>query len=110
MIEVEPGAKTQAAISRCKAIRPKVKALNLAANVFQVSGRRGNHYMVELTFRDGLKLASCNCPAGAEGMLCYHVIAAIGVEGGIRRRWKSINRPEGQANSILVKPTCRNQS
>ena len=89
MINIRPGERTRAAIDRCRIAHPKVRALDLATNLFEVSGRRGNHYQVRLDFRNGLKLALCNCAAGKDGMLCYHAVAAMGVEHGIRRRWKS---------------------
>ena len=75
MIRIENNAKFQAAAARCKAIHPRVRRVN--TNTVAVSGSKGAQYTV--TFAEpkpGLKLAACNCKAGQNEMVCYHLVAA----------------------------------
>jgi hypothetical protein len=75
MIKIERNAKMEAAIARCKSVRPKVR--RVSADTVEVSGR-GGHYTVKLlTPREGLRLANCDCTAGQRGQLCYHIPAAL---------------------------------
>jgi hypothetical protein len=72
MIKIEANAKMTAAIDRCKKAHPKVRRVD--ANTVKVNDK----YTVRfLTPREGLMLAECDCEAGRNGMLCYHIAAAF---------------------------------
>jgi len=76
MIRIEDSAKMKAAVERCKLNHPKVRRRD--AQTVTVYGSRGTAYTVRfIEPRSGLKLAACNCPAGLESKLCYHIPAAI---------------------------------
>lgn len=75
MIKVELNRKMEAAINRCKANRPKVR--RVSSNIVSVVSRGGIYTVSLSTPRAGLTLAHCDCAAGRDGKLCYHIPAAL---------------------------------
>jgi hypothetical protein len=75
MIKLERDAKMEAAITRCKKFHPKVRRID--ANTVAVSGRCGQYTVKLAEPKAGLKLAECDCAAGRDGKLCYHIPAAM---------------------------------
>ena len=76
MIRIERTAKMENAIERCKANHPKVRRVD--SNTVTVYGSRGDAYTVRFAEpKAGLKLAACDCPAGRESKVCYHIPAAL---------------------------------
>jgi hypothetical protein len=48
------------------------------AQTVTVYGSKGDAYTVRFAEpKPGLKLAACNCPAGVESKVCYHLAAAL---------------------------------
>ena len=92
MIKLE--AKTmQRAIERAKAIHPKVRVISASDRVYAVTGSRGNAYTVKFTVVNGLKLASCDCPAGQRGQMCYHIASASQVNVMVQSMRQGIAAP-----------------
>lgn len=83
MIKLESKTMTKA-IERAKAIHPKVRVISATDRVYAVTGSRGNAYTVRFVVANGLKLGSCDCPAGQRGQMCYHVAAGAAVNIGIQ--------------------------
>jgi hypothetical protein len=75
MIKLEAKTMTKA-IERAKAIHPKVRVISASDRVYAVTGSKGNTYTVRFVVVNGLKLGSCDCPAGQRGQMCYHVASA----------------------------------
>jgi len=108
MIRIENNAKFQAAAARCKAIHPRVRRVN--ANTVAVSGSKGAQYTV--TFAEpkpGLKLAACNCKAGQNEMVCYHIAAALCAPAHVAVIVPVVpdairSRASERENAILVRP------
>ena len=78
MIKLEPN-KMQKAIERAKAVRPRVRVINASERIYSVTGSRGGSYTVKFVVANGLKLAECDCAAGRQEMMCFHVAAAAQV-------------------------------
>ena len=78
MIKLEPN-KMQKAIERAKAVRPRVTVLSADERIYSVTGSRGGAYTVKFVVANGLKLAECDCAAGRQEMMCFHVAAAAQV-------------------------------
>jgi hypothetical protein len=95
VIKLERGTKMNKAIERAKAVRPFVKWLG--ERTYTVTSSDGQRvYTVRFEVANGHKLAECNCKAGAEGMLCYHIAAAAAVNiavASMRQRTASPSIP-----------------
>ena len=78
MIKLEPN-KMQKAIERAKAVRPRVTVLSADERIYSVTGSRGGAYTVKFVVANGLKLAECDCAAGRQEMMCFHVASAAQV-------------------------------
>jgi len=78
MIKLEPN-KMQKAIERAKAVRPRVTVINADDRIYSVTGSRGGAYTVKFVVANGLKLAECDCAAGRQEMMCFHVASAAQV-------------------------------
>jgi hypothetical protein len=75
MIKVERTERMERAIARCKANHPKVRRVD--SQTVTVYGSIGDACTVRFAEpRAGLTLAACNCPAGLESKVCYHLAAA----------------------------------
>lgn len=76
MIRIERSAKMEAAVERCKLNHPKIRRVD--AQTVTVYGSKGDAYTVRFAEpKPGLKLAACDCPAGQESKVCYHIPAAL---------------------------------
>lgn len=103
--------RMQNAINRAKVIRPKVRMIG--ERTYAVTGSTGSNYTVRFAVVNGMKLAECNCRAGSEGQVCFHVAAAAGANiiiQGMRKleaaKPQATRLPEG----VLVKTSfaeCR---
>jgi len=97
MIKIENNDKMTAAIERCKQARPKVRRID--ANTVSVVSARGSYTVKFSAPKPGLLLAECDCKAGKDGMLCYHVPGAMAapVAAPARR-----GNPEGCSSNARV--------
>jgi hypothetical protein len=76
MIKIERNEKMERAAARCRNIHPKVRRVD--AQTVTVYGSKGSRYTVRFAEpKPGLKLAACDCEAGRNSQLCYHVAAAV---------------------------------
>jgi len=75
MIRIEHNLRMKRAIARCRAVHPKVRRVDAAT--VTVYGRTGVYTVRFAEPRPGLKLAACDCPAGLESVLCFHIPAAL---------------------------------
>lgn len=75
MIKLERSAKMEAAIVRCRQVRPRVRRVD--AQTVNVTSANGSYTVRTIEPRAGLKLAECNCQAGKKGLICYHLVAAM---------------------------------
>src|SRR5215470_13913454 len=89
MIKLETN-KMQKAIERARAIRPRVRVINADERIYSVTGSHGNAYTVKFVIANGLKLAECDCAAGRQEMMCFHVAAAAQVNVMVQ----SMRRPK----------------
>jgi hypothetical protein len=81
MIKLEIKKMTNA-IKRARQVRPFVKWLG--ERRYSVTGSdRQTKYTVNFAVANGMKLAECNCRAGRDGMMCFHVAAAAAVNVAI---------------------------
>ena len=62
------------AIARAKVMRPHVRMVG--ERVYEDSGSKSATYTVTFAVANGMKLASCSCPAGEAEMICYHMAGA----------------------------------
>jgi uncharacterized Zn finger protein len=76
---------TRKAIERARRIRPRVSIISVSERRYLVSGSKGDAYSVQLAAGNGRLLGACDCRAGLEGQICYHVAAVCGVASGIRQ-------------------------
>ena len=86
--------KMQKAISRAKVIHPKVRMIG--ERTYAVTGSTGSNYTVRFAVVDGMKLAECNCKAGSEGQVCFHLAAAASANIIIQalRRVPAMQQPQ----------------
>jgi uncharacterized Zn finger protein len=92
MIKLESKTMTRA-IERAKAVHPKVRVISASDRVYAVTGRGGNEYTVKFAVVNGLKLGSCDCPAGNRGQMCYHQAAAAAVNMGVQGMRQGASAP-----------------
>ncbi len=77
MIQLTTIEAMQKAIDKARNVKPFVKVLEFRR--YEVRNRRtGATYTVRCEKRNGARFADCTCKAGARGMRCYHVAAAVG--------------------------------
>lgn len=77
--------KLENGIRRAKQFRSQVLPVG-ERSYLVVSGKSGKRYFVEFTkSADGSKWGQCSCPAGAQGLACHHLCAALGAHLGIAR-------------------------
>jgi hypothetical protein len=83
MIELTRDKMTNA-IARAKQIHPFVMVLG--ERQFAIESKSTlETYHIRFFVNGARKLASCTCPAGRKGMVCYHVAAAAAVNIGLQR-------------------------
>lgn len=82
LIPVERNAAMSRAIERAKQHHPKVSIVSVENRTYCVQGSKGGTYTVSFHLMNGHKLAQCNCEAGKQARLCYHVAAAAAVNMG----------------------------
>jgi len=99
MIKLESN-KMQKAIERAKAVRPRVTVISADERTYSVSGSKGNAYTVKFVVVNGLKLAECNCAAGQQEMMCYHIACASQVNIMVQ----SMRRQAASAPALPVLP------
>lgn len=74
----------QNAIAKAKAVHPFVMVLG--ERQFAIESKTTlETYHIRFFVNGKHKLASCTCPAGRNGQVCYHVAAAAAVNIGIQR-------------------------
>jgi hypothetical protein len=71
------------AIDNAKALHPKVKMLSFGQ--YQVSGSKGNAYVVRCYRDNGQKVVDCACPT-RDGIACKHAMAAVSLHIEVARR------------------------
>ena len=99
MIKLEPN-KMQKAIERAKAVRPRVTVLSADERIYSVTGSRGGAYTVKFMVKNGLKLAECNCAAGRQEMMCFHVASAAQVNVMVQSMRKAAPPADERAELI----------
>ncbi len=83
MIELHRDRMTNA-IARAKKLHPFVMVLG--ERHFAIESKTTlETYQIRFFVNGTKKLASCTCPAGRQGMVCYHVAAAAAVNIGLQR-------------------------
>jgi hypothetical protein len=76
---------------RAHVLRPHVRALDIDRKVYEVRSGRGDHsYRCRLAYAGGNVLGLCECAAGADGKLCYHLPVALGFAAGIKAARKAV--------------------
>ena len=101
MIKLERGDKMNRAIARAKAVHPRVKWLGNRTYLVTSSDGR-SVYTVRFVVANGHKLAECNCKAGQQEQLCYHVAAAASVNiaiASIQRQAEQATAPVGETKA-----------
>lgn len=102
-ILVADKAKWEKAIEKCKAEKPRVKALEEFGK-YEVCGK-GGCYIVSWNGKGQSMTATCTCPAGAKQKPCYHIPATSGA-------WKLAVQTRAAARSLPVYqfdcPKCGN--
>src|SRR5262249_53890063 len=99
MIKLEPN-KMQKAIERAKAVRPRVRVINADERTYSVTGSRGGAYTVKFVVANGLKLAECDCAAGRQEMMCFHVASAAQVNVMVQSMRKAAPPADERAELI----------
>jgi hypothetical protein len=75
--------KMQNAISRSKQIKPTVRMIG--ERVYSVtSSNRSQTYTVTFKVINGMRLGECNCAAGIQGFICFHLASAAALNIGIQ--------------------------
>src|SRR5215510_12363699 len=90
----------QKEIERAKAIRPRVRVINADERTYSVTGSRGGAYTVRFVVANGLKLAECDCAAGRQEMMCFHVASAAQVNVMVQSMRKSAPPADEHAELI----------
>ena len=81
--KVEIQKQMKNAIAKCRNLEIKPRVKMIEPNKYEVLGNQ-NRYTVKMRIgAQGAKIIDCNCRAGEEGMVCYHVAAAYGVHVGL---------------------------
>ena len=103
MIKLEQQKMTNA-IKRAKQVRPFVKWLG--ERRFSVtSSDKLTRYTVSFVVVNGHKLAECDCRAGRDGMLCFHVAAAAAVNIAVQS-----TRRQAEVSAKTERPIYRRPS
>jgi hypothetical protein len=66
---------TQKAIERCKQLRPRVRFIKDRCYVVY-SANNSNVYHVRFAVDRGERFGQCECKAGENGFVCYHIAGA----------------------------------
>lgn len=83
MVELTKDKMTNA-IAKAKNLHPFVMVLG--ERQFAIESKSTlETYQIRFFVNGAKKLAICTCPAGRQGMVCYHVAAAAAVNIGIQR-------------------------
>jgi len=83
MVEINK-SNMQNAIAKAKKIHPFVMVLG--KRQFAIESKSTlETYQIRFFVNGSRKLATCTCPAGRKGMVCYHVAAAAAVNIGLQR-------------------------
>ena len=77
MVQLTTAAKLENAINKARTVKPRVR-VNKFGSYNVINKATGATYTVECVKRDGKRFAACSCKAGAQGLACYHVAAAVG--------------------------------
>ncbi len=83
MVEINKN-NMQNAIAKARKIHPFVMVLG--DRQFAIESKSTlETYQIRFFVNGTRKLASCTCPAGRQGMVCYHVAACAAVNIGLQR-------------------------
>ena len=61
------------AVAKAKQVKPLVKPLDFGK--FEVTGSKGEPYIVEFYKEEGEFIFSCTCPGHKKDLVCYHCVA-----------------------------------
>src|SRR5262249_47000584 len=100
--------KMQRAIERAKAVRPRVTVISADERTYSVSGSRGNQYTVRFVVVGAKKLAECDCAAGRQEMMCFHIAAAASVNIAVQsmRRAAPAPSPAAERPTLIADTTA----
>jgi hypothetical protein len=75
--------KMQNAIHKARQVKPSVKMIG--ERVYSVtSSNRSQTYTVTFKVINNLKLGECNCAAGLQGYMCFHIASAAALNIAIQ--------------------------
>ena len=102
MIKLERSKMTNA-INKAKQLRPRVRMIG--ERTYSVSGSRGNTYTVFFSVAkdaqgNAVRLGECTCPAGHEGMVCYHLVAAAAVNIAVQTMRQQVKTEAAKAAPV----------
>ncbi len=76
MVQLTTFTKLQNAINKARTVKPRVR-INRFGSYTVTNKATGATYTVTCEKRDGKRFAHCTCKAGASGLACYHIAAAV---------------------------------
>lgn len=88
MIELTKDKMTNA-IARAKQIHPFVMVLGERQFAIESKSTLAT-YQIRFFVNGSRKLATCTCPAGRSGQVCYHVAAAAAANIGLQRMRRTV--------------------
>jgi hypothetical protein len=83
MVELKSVEEMQNAIAKAKEVKPLVQLTSIYRQYVVTNRQKGSRYFVNFFVEGGKRYGGCQCKAGQNHKLCYHIAAAAGVHVAI---------------------------